>query len=308
MRILITGISGFAGAAVAGRLGGAGHDLHGLTRDAGKARAQAPGLGGIELHQGDALSGIGLAEALAGVEVAYYLIHSMEAAADGDFAVRELRAAERFGAAAAAAGVRRIVYLGGLVPERLPVSPHLRSRRAVERALQDCVPDSVVLRASIVIGARSRSFRFLVRLVERMPVLALPAWREHRTQPLDERDMLEYLARAATAPVGGRTLDLAGPDTLSYGGMIERIADLMLVRRPAVRVRFALTPVASVVAARIAGEDPALTGPLMASLDGDLLADDREARATLHVRLHGYDAAVEHALGEWELREPLRAR
>ena len=253
-------------------------------------------------------TGAGLAAALGGVEVAYYLIHSMEPGAEGGFAARELQAAERFAAAAADAGVRRIVYLGGLVPPRRPLSAHLRSRRAVERVLRDGVPDTVALRASIVIGARSRSFRFLVRLVERMPVLALPVWREHRTQPLDERDMLEYLVAAATAPVGGRTLDIAGPDTLSYAAMLERIADLMLVRRPAVRLRFAATPVASVVAAHIAGEDPALTRPLMHSLDGDLLADDREARAVFGLRLHGFDAAVERALGQWELREPLRAR
>jgi uncharacterized protein YbjT (DUF2867 family) len=204
--------------------------------------------------------------------------------------------------------VKRIVYLGGLIPSGGAASDHLASRLAVEEILLDGVPGSVALRASIVIGGRSRSFRFLVRLVERLPVLALPTWRGHRTQPIDERDMLEYLVAAASAPIGGRTLDIAGPDTLSYGAMIERIADLMLVRRPSLRLRFALTPVASVVAARIAGEDPALTGPLMASLDGDLLADDGEARAVLGVRLHGYDAAVERALGEWELREPLRAR
>jgi uncharacterized protein YbjT (DUF2867 family) len=304
VRILITGVSGFAGAALAGRLQGEGHDLGGLTRD---ARRVSPALG-VQLHEGDAPTGAGLAAALADVEVAYYLIHSMESDAEGDFAARELQAAERFAAAAAAAGVRRIVYLGGLVPAQRPLSPHLRSRRAVEWALRGGVPDTVALRTSIVIGARSRSFRFLVRLVERMPVLALPAWREHRTQPLDARDMLEYLVTAATAPVGGRTLDIAGPDTLSYAAMLERIADLMLVRRPAVRLRFAATPVTSVVAAHIAGEDPALTRPLMHSLDGDLLADDREARAVLGVRLHGFDAAVERALGEWELREPLRAR
>ena len=139
-------------------------------------------------------------------------------------------------------------------------------------------------------------------------MLALPSWRDHRTQPLDERDMLEYLALAAAGPVGGRTLDLAGRDTLSYGAMIEQLADAMLVRRPSVRLGFALTAVTSVVAARIAGEELALAGPLMESLATDLLADDGPARALLGVRLHGYRAAVEHALREWEKREPLRAR
>ncbi|MGI8801155.1 MAG: NAD-dependent epimerase/dehydratase family protein [Solirubrobacteraceae bacterium] len=304
MRILITGASGFVGSVLARRLGGEGHDLHGLARDPGRVDPRL----GLELHRGDAVTGAGLTAALDGVEVAYYLIHSMEPAADGAFAGRERQAAERFAAAAARAGVRRVVYLGGLCPTGGPVSAHLRSRRAVEDAVLEAVPESVVLRASIIVGAGSRSFRFLVRLVERLPVLALPAWREHRTQPLDERDMLEYLVAAATGPVGGRTLDLGGPETLTYGAMIERLADLMLVRRPALRLGFSLTPVAAVVAARIAGEALALAGPLMESLGTDLLADDRDARALIGVRLHGYDAAVERALREWELREPLRAR
>ena len=108
--------------------------------------------------------------------------------------------------------MRRIVYLGGFVPSGHP-SPHLTSRAAVETALLDAVPDSVALRASIIIGARSRSFRFLVRLVERLRVVPLPAWRDHRTQPIDGRDVLAYLVAAAGTPaVGGQRLDLAGPD------------------------------------------------------------------------------------------------
>ncbi|HEY5197627.1 MAG TPA: NAD(P)H-binding protein [Solirubrobacteraceae bacterium] len=305
MRILITGISGFVGGKLAGRLSGAGHDLHGASRD--PDRIDPPD--GVVMHRADALTGLGLSGALDGVELAYYLIHSMEASAQaGGFGERDRRAAEHFAAAAAAAGVRRIVYLGGLVPSRPRPSAHLRSRRRVERVLLDAVPGSVALRASIVVGDGSRSFRFLVRLVERMPVLALPSWRDYRTQPIDERDMLDYLAAAGVSDVGGRTLDIAGPDTLSYGEMVRRLAELMLVRRPAVRLGFTQTPWTSAVAARIAGEELALVRPLMESLDGDLLADDAAARDLLGVRLHGYDAAVEHAMRDWELREPLRAR
>ena len=113
------------------------------------------------------------------MDVAYFLIHSMEPAAQDPFASRERIAAERFAAAAQAAGIDRIVYLGGLVPAAGPRSAHLASRMAVEQILQEAVPESVALRASIVIGARSRSFRFLVRLVERLPVLAVPAWRNN---------------------------------------------------------------------------------------------------------------------------------
>jgi uncharacterized protein YbjT (DUF2867 family) len=307
-RILITGVSGFVGSALAARLAredGDRFELHGLARD--PARVD-PGLArALQLHRGDVLSGAGLDAALEGAEVAYYLIHSMEPGAA--FAQSERAGAERFAAAAARAGVRRIVYLGGPQPPEGSRSDHLRSRHGVERVLLDAVPGSVALRASIVIGARSRSFRFLVRLVERLPVLALPAWWRFRTQPIDERDVVEYLRGAASEPaVGGLALDIAGPDTLSYGEIVTRIAELMMVRRPALRLPFTLTPVASPVAAAVAGEDLALVGPLMAGLEGDLLLDDAQARRLLPVRLHSFDRAVEHALHEWERREPLRAR
>jgi nucleoside-diphosphate-sugar epimerase len=237
-------------------------------------------------------------------------MHSVETAAAGAFAAAEAAAAASFAAAAQDAGVRRIVYLGGLVPPDAPLSRHLGSRLAVEHALAEAVPEPIALRASIVIGARSRSFRFLVRLIERMPVLALPAWREHRTAPIDGRDVLQFLRRAATAPaeLAGRSWDIGGPDVMTYGAMIARIADVMLVRRPIVPVDVTLTPLASVVGAAIAGEDPALIEPLMESLTHDLLPRDDGAATAFGVRRHRFDAAVERALREWERDEELAAR
>jgi uncharacterized protein YbjT (DUF2867 family) len=166
------------------------------------------------------------------------------------------------------------------------------------------------MRASIVIGAGSRSFRFLVRLVERLPVLAIPAWRTNRTAPIDERDMVELLARAATSEaVCGEALDAGGPETVTYEELIDRIRDSLLLNRPAVRFRrLTLTPIASRVSAVIAGEDHALIGPLMAGLDGDLLPRDDRAARLLDVRLHSLDSAIEHALAEWEASESLAAR
>jgi uncharacterized protein YbjT (DUF2867 family) len=311
MRILVTGVSGFVGARLVPRLLRDRHDVRGFVRD--PARVD-PALA-IPLVAGDAVTGAGLDAALDGVEVAYFLIHSMEPATDptaaADFRARERTAAERFAAAAQAAGVRRIVYLGGLVPREAPASPHLASRLAVEQVLLDALPESTALRASIVIGAGSRSFRFLVRLIERMPLVALPAWRTHRTQPVDERDVIEALARAATvAQAAGRSLDVAGPDVVSYGELVERIRDLLLLRRPLWRLRRtpAPAPVASRVAAAIAGELPELVGPLMAGLASDLLPRQDGAAELLGVRLHALDAAIEHALGEWERSEPLAAR
>jgi uncharacterized protein YbjT (DUF2867 family) len=320
MRILLTGISGFAGSALLPRLLEEGHEVRALARD--RARVERTlktmsspahslvGLDDFELTIGDTLSGNGVLGALRGVDVAYYLIHSMEPSPSGpdggSFPVRERASAQTFAQAARAAGVRRIVYLGG--PSE-STSPHLSSRNAVERILLDTVADSVALRASIVIGARSRSFRLLVRLVERMPVLALPAWRRFRSRPIDERDIVEMLAACASVEsVGGRALDVGGRETLTYGEIVERIAELMMLARPSVGIGVTITPIAARLAAVIANERPELVLPLMESLTGDLLPRGDDPAELLGVDLHSFDSAVEHALGEWERSEELAAR
>jgi uncharacterized protein YbjT (DUF2867 family) len=343
MRILLTGASGFIGSALAPALLAEGHELRGLTRDPARmhmaladsgvstsdsvAPPETPrALSGgeapsthdylfppsVEVVRGDVLTGEGLARALEGVEVAYYLIHSMEDAPGsppGSFAERERVAASTFATHAEHAGVSRIVYLGGLLPRTGRVSRHLASRAEVEQILFEHVPDSVALRASIVIGAGSRSFRLLVRLVERMPVLALPAWRGFRTQPIDVRDTIEMLAAGARiASVGGRKLDIGGPEALTYEELLRRIAELLLLPRPSLGLRVTMTPLAAHLVAALAGEDPALVLPLMEGLQGDLLPAQDQAAELLGVELHSFDSAVECALREWEAAEPLAAR
>jgi uncharacterized protein YbjT (DUF2867 family) len=304
MKILLTGVSGYVGATLAPRLEREGHELVGFARDRRRVAVDVP------VVEGDALTGAGLDEAMADVDVAYYLIHSMEASNDGPFAERERRSADQFAQAASRAGVKRIVYLGGPVPAEGPISPHLSSRVAVERTLLEAVPDSIAFRASIVIGARNRSFRFLVRIVERLPVLAVPSWGDNRTQPVDERDVLAFLTAAATnQAAGGESLDIAGPDVVTYAELIDRIRDSLLLNRPTARLRrLTVTPIASRVASVIAGEEWELIGPLMGSLETDLLPRDARAPELLGVRLHRLDAAIEHALGQWEQTEPLAAR
>jgi uncharacterized protein YbjT (DUF2867 family) len=308
VRILLTGVSGYVGAALAPRLRRDGHELRGFARS--PARVTAAGIELDDLVIGDAVAGSGLAAAMDGVDAAYYLIHSMEERAGGGFPELERRAAAHFAAAARAAGVRRVVYLGGLVPGDGHASRHLASRLAVEEALLAAAPEALALRASIVIGARSRSFRFLVRLIERLPVLALPAWRENRTAPIDGRDVLEYLARAATAPAAltGRSWDIGGPEVMTYARLIERIADAMVLERPRLSLGLTMTPIASVVAAAVAGEDAALIRPLMEGLESDLLPRHADAPQAFGVRLHAFDAAVERALREWEQIEEVAAR
>jgi uncharacterized protein YbjT (DUF2867 family) len=304
---LVTGATGYVGARLVRRLAGEGRAVRALARRPELVEQ----VDEVEAVRADLITGAGLERALDGCETAYYLVHSMEAlAGNGDsFADRDRSAAERFALAAAGAGVERIVYLGGIEPPG-PQSAHLGSRLEVERILLDAVPGSTGLRASIVVGAGSSSFRILVRLVERLRVLPLPAWRGNRTQPIAERDVIEYLARTPQVPgAAGRSLDVTGPDVLTYAEMIERIAEAMGVGRLPLGLGASLTPPAAAVVAAITGQPLELVRPLMESLESDLLPRaDADARELYGIRLLGFDRAVERALAEWEKAEPLGAR
>jgi uncharacterized protein YbjT (DUF2867 family) len=306
---LVTGATGYVGGRLLARLVRDGRPVRALARNP----ARLERADGVDAVAGDLVLDTGLEAALEGVDTAYYLIHSMEASTDGsngDFGARDRTAARNFARAAAAAGVERIVYLGGLVPQDAPLSPHLASRLEVERILLEAAPKSTALRASIIVGAHSSSFRILVRLIERLRVLPFPAWRDHRTQPIFERDAVEYLARTPETPeAAGRSLDIAGPDVLSYGAMIEQIAELMGVGRTPIRLGVSQTPAASAVVAGVVGQPVELVRPLMESLEYDLLPRaDANARDVYDIRGHSFERAVEHALREWERTEELTAR
>jgi len=301
---LVTGATGYVGGRLVERLRRAGRPVRALARDPARVE-QAPG---VEVARGDLLSGAGLEEALAGCSTAYYLVHSMEAGDDG-FESRDRLAARNFVRAARAAGVERAVYLGGIVPVDGPRSPHLRSRLEVEAILLEGLPRATALRASIVIGAHSSSFRILVRLVERLRVLPFPAWQSRRTRPISERDAIEYLARTPEHPdAAGRSLDIVGPDMLRYGDMIERIAESMGVGRTPIRLNLTQTPAASAVVSGVTELPIELVRPLMESLEHDLLPRNDDAQRIYGLKLHSFDRAVERGLREWEQREELRAR
>ncbi len=301
---LVTGATGYVGGRLIERLRREGRPVRALARDPSRLQAEP----GVEPVGGELLTGRGLEEALEGCSTAYYLVHSMEAGSNG-FEDRDRRAARRFARAARAAGVERVVYLGGIVPADGPHSAHLRSRLEVEEILLEALPRSTALRASILIGAQNSSFRILVRLVERLRVMPFPAWRERRTAPIAERDAIEYLALTPQRPAAeGRSLDIAGPDTLSYGEMIERIADLLGVGRMPLRLGLTQTPAASAVVSAVVGQPLELVRPLMESLEHNLLPRNDEAAPLYGIEPLPFGRSVERALAAWERTEALAAR
>lgn len=184
---------------------------------------------GCEVRRADVLEPETLGPALEGAEVAYYLVHSMGRGSDGNFAERDHRAAQNFALAAAGAGVKRIVYLGGLGEG----SEHLDSRHATAETLREGEVPVAYFRAAAVIGAGSESFRTLYYLVRRLPAMVTPRWVSTRTQPIAVADAVVYLATAADLglPVD-REVQIGGPEVTTYGGMIDALARVLGYRPP----------------------------------------------------------------------------
>jgi uncharacterized protein YbjT (DUF2867 family) len=258
MRVLVTGATGYVGGRLVERLGGddetaATGELRLLARRPERVRAP----GGAEVLRGDAVSGDGLDEALDGVSVAYYLIHSMGRGGGDDFAARDRRAAETFGRAAKRAGVERVIYLGGLsgggegggsggradagaVAEAS--SEHLRSREEVAQLLGEHGPPVVHVRAAMVIGAGSASFQMLHALVRRLPAMVCPRWIDTRTQPIAVDDVTAALAALRDRPEVTGDVQLGGPEPISYRAMMEETAAAMGRRQPLIVRVPVLTP------------------------------------------------------------------
>ncbi|MFF0577745.1 SDR family oxidoreductase [Streptosporangium saharense] len=223
MKCLVTGATGYVGGRLVPELLDAGHEVRCMARSAARLRGH-PWADRVEVAQADATDEESTARALEGVEVAYYLIHAM--GGGKDFADSDRRAATAFASAAARAGVRRVVYLGGLTPEQ-GLSPHMRSRAEVERILLDSPVPAVVLRAAVIIGSGSVSFEMLRYLTERLPVMTTPSWVRTRTQPIAIRDVLRCLVGwASVEQEVNRSFDIGGPDVLTYADMMRVYASV----------------------------------------------------------------------------------
>lgn len=287
--VLLTGATGYIGGRLLRRFEEGGRAVRCLVRQPSRLRTTAPT---TDIVQGDSLDEASLDRALIGVECAYYLVHSM--GRGSNFAALDRRAAETFVRAARRAGVRRIIYLGGLTDEASSPSAHLKSRVETGEILRGSGVPVIEFRASVVIGAGSLSFEMIQALVERLPVLICPRWVDTLTQPISIDDVLGYLETAGDAPEDVEGIfEIGGPEVVSYGDMMRRFARLRGLRRLLVPVPV-LTP-------HLSGLWLALVTPAQARV-GRALVDVPPARAFLPIRRIGGETGWYFGNALWQAR------
>lgn len=291
--VLLTGATGFVGRRLSPVLIDRGLTLRAMTRrpDA----YDGPG----EAVRGDVFEPDSLAGALQGADVAVYLVHSLD---DDDFERKDAEAAEAFGRAAATAGVRQIVYLGGLGDDDLELSPHLRSRREVEHRLGAGGVPVTVLRAAIVVGAGGISWEITRQLVKNLPAMVVPKWVQTKTQPVAIDDVVRYLdGVVGNEAAYGRILEIGGPEQLTYLDMMQQAAELMIGRRvPIVTVPLLTPSLSSRWIAFVTDVDTTTARNLIDSMSTEVVVKDTSIRDLVPGEPLSYQDSVRRALEEGE--------
>lgn len=290
--VAVTGATGFIGTHLVPLLASRGWKVRAVVR-----RPQVETPPGVEIRKADLLDPSSLPAAFEGAEAAYYLVHSMEGKRDSKFAERDHQAAENFREAAEKAGVRRIVYLGGLGEIRPGISEHLRSRAEVGRILSSGSVPMTTLRAAIILGPGGASWEMLRQLVEKLPIMVTPRWLETRCQPIALRDALGYLAGCLdNQETTGGSFDIGGPDIMTYREMMQILAEIIKKRRYVIPIPV-LTPRLSSYWVNLVTDVPAaLASPLIEGLKNEVICRDNRIIDLVPIPLTSYREAVTMAL------------
>ncbi len=292
MRVLIIGASGYIGGRLAAVLDAAGHDLTLTSRDPANLAERFPH---ARVVAADLLRPKTLPAALEGVEVAYYLAHSM-GAGEGRFAEQDRRAAANLAVAAREAGVGRIVYLGGLGRRADRLSPHLASRQQTGAELAAHGVPVTEFRAAVIIGSGSASFEILRHLTERLPVMVTPRWVSTRCQPIGIRDVLDYLAAALDHPEITGIVEIGGPDVLSYGEMMRAYADVRGLRRVMIPVPVLSPRLSSYWVSLVSPVPASIARPLIEGLRNEVVVHDPGPAAAFGLHPIPYGEALQRAI------------
>ncbi len=292
-RILVAGATGYVGGRLVPRLLAQGHAVRCLARNPEKLRSR--NWNGIEIAQGDVLKPQTLPAAFQNIDVAYYLVHSMSG--KGDFEDLDIRAARNFGEGAARAGVRRIIYLGGLAKADRGLSAHLRSRQKTGEILAGAGIPVTELRASIIIGSGSSSFEIIRDLVRKLPLMITPRWVRSRCEPIAIGNVIDYLLRSLQEPrTTGRTLEIGGGQVLTYAEMMKQVAAVMGKSLTILPVPV-LTPRLSAYWLNLVTTVPmSLAYPLIDGLRNDSVCTDFRIRDWIPLKLTPFTDAVRRAL------------
>jgi uncharacterized protein YbjT (DUF2867 family) len=293
----VAGASGFVGRRLCVALDQDGHDVVAMTRNPDRYQGAGTPVGG-DVHDPASLE-----SAMADCQAAYYLVHSLQ---DADFERKDAAGATAFGEAAARAGLRRIIYLGGLGDDADDLSAHLRSRREVEKLLGTGGVPVTVIRAGIIVGHGGTSWELTRQLVEHLPVMVTPQWVSTRTQPIAVDDVVRYLAGVLEPPeAAGRVYEAGGPEVLRYSTMLQRVA--AIEGRPLILLPVPLlTPGLSSLWLSVVTDIDAGTGrALIDSMTNEVIVHDESIRELVPIQPMPYDDAVRAALRE--RREAQRA-
>jgi uncharacterized protein YbjT (DUF2867 family) len=289
-RVLVTGATGFVGRRLVAALTQEGYGVRAMTRD--PARYHGPG----EAVRGDVHVPGTLPDALAGCSAAYYLVHSLDSP---DFERLDAQAARAFGAAAADAGVRQVIYLGGLGEDRDELSSHLRSRREVETLLGAAGVPVTVLRAGVVIGDGGISWELTRQLVENLPAMVTPRWVSTRAQPIAVDDVVGYLVGVLGRPeTTGAVFEIGGPEVLRYSDMLKRVARITGRRLPIVPVPLLSPRLSSLWLSLVTDVDTQTGRSLVDSMSNEVVVRDTTIRDVVELEPTTFDDAVRQALAE----------